>query len=393
MNIPDRKMETLVIHGVTKAVETSPGGPVISPEVRSTVFRHPEPGAQTRFQYTRNGNPNRHELETVLSSLECGEECAVFASGMAASAAVFASVEPTSSIVIPKDVYHGTRAYLTEEARRFNIAVHAVDFSAGTPNRQRQIADELTDIASRSSSGSIGLIWVETPSNPMLHITDIAFMADQAHSYGAILCVDNTWPSPVNQQPLRHGADIVVHSATKYLGGHSDILAGAVVTNGKNKAFQRIRQTQSMAGAVPSAHDCWMLLRSIKTLSVRMRAHNENAGAVARFLSGHKMVKAVYYPGISEHPGHDTAERQMTDFGGMISFELDTDEGTAQKLVHGSRLVTAATSLGGVESTWEHRRSVEGPASKTPPTLIRLSVGVEHKDDIIADISRVLDQI
>jgi cystathionine gamma-synthase len=386
-------METLVIHGVTEAVDTSPGGPVISPEVRSTVFRHPEPGTQVQFQYTRNGNPNRHELETVLSALEYGEECAVFASGMAASAAVFASVAPDSSIVIPKDVYHGTRAYLVEDARRLNITVHAVDFSASTPNRQRQIADELTDIASRSSSASIGLIWVETPSNPMLDITDIAFMADQAHSYGAVLCVDNTWPSPINQQPLRHGADIVVHSATKYLGGHSDILAGAVVTSGKNKAFQRIRQTQNMAGAVPSAHDCWMLLRSIKTLSVRMRAHNENARDVARFLSSHKKVKAVYYPGLSEHPGHDTAARQMTGFGGMVSFELDTDERTAQALVHRSRLVTAATSLGAVESTWEHRRSVEGPISKTPPTLIRLSVGIEHKDDIIADIARVLEQI
>ncbi|MFW6234841.1 MAG: trans-sulfuration enzyme family protein, partial [Spirochaetota bacterium] len=345
MDSPEHNMETLVVHGRADANEPSSGGPVISPEIRSTVFRHPEPGTGAEFQYTRNGNPNRHELETVLTELERGEESAAFSSGMAATAAVFNSVEPGSSIVIPKDVYHGTRAYLIEEARRWNSTVHAVDFSAGAVHRGQEIADELADIASRSSSGTIGLIWVETPSNPMLHITDISFVAHEAHTHGAIVCVDNTWPSPVNQQPLRYGADLVVHSATKYLGGHSDILAGAVVTNGDNDAFKKIRQTQTMAGAVPSAHDCWMLLRSIKTLSVRMRAHNANAAAVARFLSAHDAVKAVYYPGLEEHPGHTTAARQMTGFGGMISFEVDTDEQTAREIVHRSRFITAATSL------------------------------------------------
>jgi cystathionine gamma-synthase len=215
-------------------------------------------------------------------------------------------------------------------------------------------------------------------------------LARLAHQNEALLAIDNTWPTPYNMQPLALGADLVIHSTTKYLGGHSDLLGGAVIANNDKGIFARIREIQQKQGAVPSPHDCWLMCRSIRSFPYRMRAHNENAAKVAEYLSNHAKVKTVYYPGLESHPGHDIAKREMNAFGGMISFLVDGNGKEALKVVAKSKVITRATSLGGVESTWEHRKSSEGEESQTPDNLIRLSVGLEHPDDIIEDLELAL---
>jgi len=234
------------------------------------------------------------------------------------------------------------------------------------------------------------LVWLETPSNPRLLITDVVKVSELAKAKGAVVAVDNTWPTPYNMQPLQLGADISVHSTTKYLGGHSDILGGAVITKTHSDFFEKIRLVQKVQGAVPSPRDCWLLSRSIRTFPYRMRAHNENARKVATFLNDHPKVETVYYPGLESHQGHEIAKKQMNDFGGMISFLIEGGSKEAITIVGKSELIKAATSLGGIESIWEHRRSSEGEDSPTPENLIRLSVGLEHPDDIIADLEHAL---
>lgn len=385
--MPDRpehsmRPETVAIHGSDRR-DPDAGSPVIAPEVRSTVFRHDYEHTGTDFEYTRMDNPNRQDLERVLAQLEMGHFCATFSSGMAASAAVFQALEPGNRVLIPQDLYHGTRSYLTQIAARWGIEIVTVNM------RSR------TDVE-RACAKGISLVWIETPSNPMLHITDIATVSATAalaacdNALDCTICVDNTWASPMNQQPLFSGADLVMHSATKYLGGHSDILAGAIIARERTPIFPKIRQIQQLGGAVPAPNDCWMLVRSIKTLPYRMRAHNENAMRVARFLQESTRVDTVHYPGLETHPGHETATEQMSGYGGMLSFEVSGGRAAALRVVAGSRLVQPATSLGGVESTWEHRRSVEGPTSNTPDSLIRMSVGLEHIDDLLEDIERAL---
>lgn len=374
----DLKPETVVLHGRRGGNKTA-GAPVVRPEIRSTIFGHPPDHKSAEFQYTRNENPNRGELETVLAALEGGTECAAFASGMAAISAVFQALKPGDHVLIPRDIYHGTRRFIFEVMKGWGVDAEEVDMGN---------ADGV-EAAIRKNTV---LLWVETPSNPMLHISDIAALAGLAKKAGVLLAVDNTWPSPLNQKPLELGADLVMHSSTKYLGGHSDILGGAVISRENSAFFERIRSIQMMAGAVPSPNDCWMLVRSIKTLAVRMRAHNENAMKIAQFLENHRSVKKVYYPGLASHPGHQTAGNQMKGFGGMLSFEIDGGPGEALKVVNSSRVITPATSLGGVESLWEHRLSVEGEGSQTPAGLIRFSVGIEHIDDLIDDLSRTLDR-
>ncbi len=236
------------------------------------------------------------------------------------------------------------------------------------------------------------MIWVETPSNPLLQITDVAKMCTLAKKHGAIVAVDNTWPTPFNMQPFGLGADVVIHSTTKYLGGHSDILGGAVIVKQNEELFQKIRKIQITQGAVPSSFDSWLLARSIRSFPLRMRVHNENAGKMAAFLNEHPKVREVFYPGLESHPGHEIAKAQMSGFGGMISFLIEGDEADALKIVHGTKIVTAATSLGGIESIWEHRRSTEGERSVAPKDLIRFSVGLEHIDDLIADVEQALDK-
>lgn len=353
-------------------------GAIAPPLYTSTIFEHPEGGFDPeRFSYTRHDNPNRSQLEKLVATLENGAVAAAFSSGVAASNAIFQALKPGDHIVAPSDVYHGTRKLLNEFLADWGLSTTYVDMT-----QPDLVQKAITDITK--------LIWVETPSNPLLEVTDIQAICEIAHKSGCKVCVDNTWLTPVLQRPLDLGADLVIHSTTKYLSGHSDILGGMVISKIDDKLFQRIRFIQRMAGAVPSPFDCWLLHRSIRTLPYRMRGHCENAGKIARFLESHPRIERVCYPGLESNKGYYVAREQMSDFGGMLSFFIDGDANTALKIVASSKLIRRATSLGGVESTWEHRQSSEGAGSPTAPNLIRLSVGLEHPDDLMADLSQSL---
>ena len=297
---------------------------------------------------------------------------------MAAITAILQALAPGDHVILPDDLYHGTRRAVREIFGPWGLHFAFVD---------------MTDLAQVRAAvqPTTRLLWVETPSNPLLKITDIAAVAKIAHAVGALCAVDNTWPSPAGQRPFDFGADLVMHATTKYLGGHSDLLGGAVVTRDESAFFQRVRQIQLLGGAVPSPFDCWLLLRSIRTLPYRMRAHSENAGKVAAFLDNHPRVEAVHYPGLAGHPGHDVAARQMKLYGGMLSIQVKGDAAAAMKVAAQVKLFTRATSLGGVESLIEHRASIEGPHGTTPPNLLRLSIGLEHADDLIADLGQALE--
>lgn len=370
------RLETRAIHaGMETANESKAIVPPISP---STVFEIDPAGRNEEdLHYTRLANPNRLQLEHLLTDLEEGEACAAFSSGVAAATAVFQALNPGDHMLIPEDVYAGNRKLIKNLMARWGLEA---DFIAMTD----------IDVVEESLLPTTRLIWIETPSNPMMSITDIEGVCELAHSRDILTCVDNTWPSPVNQQPLKLGADLVMHSTTKYLGGHSDILGGAVIGKNNGRIFKRIREIQKLTGGVPSPHDCWLLCRSIRTLPYRMRGHNEHAEHLARFLQNHPRVEKVYHPGLATHAGHEIAKKQMAGFGGMISFLIDGSKEEAVKIVNRSELIKRATSLGGVESTWEHRRSSEGEGSITPENLIRISVGLEHPDDLMEDLEQAL---
>lgn len=370
------RIETKAIHGALDIQRNTPD--VVPPIHKSTVFEHRREGPkEDDLKYTRAGNPNRLRLEHLLARLEEGANCAAFASGVAAATAVFQSLRPGDHVLMPKDVYAGNRKLAKDVMVPWGLNV---DFIPMTD--LNTIEEGFTEATK--------LIWIETPSNPMLNITDIKAVCELAHERGAAVCVDNTWPSPVNMQPLALGADLSLHSTTKYLGGHSDILGGAVISKKSDGFMEHIRDLQITMGAVPSPEDCWMLSRSIRTLPYRVRAHNTNAGRLAEFLQNHPKTDNVFYPGLPTHPGHDIAKKQMSGFGGMISFLVAGDGEEAISVVGKSELIGRATSLGGVETTWEHRRSSEGPDSKTPENLIRISVGLEHPEDLLEDLERAL---
>lgn len=360
----------LDLHNDSKAIV-----PPISP---STIFEIDAEGRnEDDLHYTRLGNPNRLQLEYLLNELEEGEACAAFASGVAAATGIFQALNPGDHILVPEDVYAGNRKLINKVMKRWGLEA---DFVGMTD----------LDTVEEAIRSNTRLIWVETPSNPMMRITDIEAVCELAHSKDILVCVDNTWPTPVNQQALNLGADLVLHSTTKYLGGHSDILGGAVIARRDGRIFQRIREIQKMTGGVPSPHDCWMLCRSIRSLPYRMRGHNEHAEHMARFLQNHEKVEKVFYPGLGTHTGHEIAKKQMTGFGGMISFLVTGGKEEALSIVAKSKLIRRATSLGGIETTWEHRRSSEGEGSRTPENLIRISVGLEHIDDLLEDLEKSL---
>ncbi len=376
MKSHQQNIETIAIHG--SLAHQSGSKSVVPPIEVSTNFEHSEKGHQEEdFLYTRHSNPNRLQLESVLKQLEGGEECAAFSSGMAAISAVIQSVEKGSHILAPDDVYHGTRKVLQNFGSEWGLEFSFIDMS------------DLDEIESATKSNT-SLIFVETPSNPLMKITDVEKVCAYAKTIHAKVCVDNTWPTPLNMNPISFGADLVMHSTTKYLAGHSDILGGAIISAAGDDFFQRVRMIQQSQGAVPSPRDCWLLCRSIRSFPYRMRAHNENAMKIAEFLKEHPKIKEVYYPGLESHPGHEIARIQMQGFGGMISMFYDGDEKESLKAVASTKLITRATSLGGIESTWEHRRSSEGENSKSPENLIRLSVGLEHVDDLIEDLDQAL---
>jgi cystathionine gamma-synthase len=370
------RFETLAVHA-GHAPDAATGA--VSPPIHlSTTFQRAADGSfPSGFVYIREGNPNRRMLEDCLTALEGGASAAAFASGMAATHAILQALSPGDRVLLPDDAYYGTPKLLREVFARWGLVHEAVD---------------LTDLAAvrRALDVPTRLVWIETPSNPLLRITDISAVAELAHRSGAVVACDNTWPSPALTRPLALGADLVMHSTTKYLGGHSDVQGGVVVAKVDDEFFARIRLAQALAGGVPSPFDCWLVLRGSRSLACRIRAHCDHASTVARFLAGHRGVTAVHYPGLPSHPGHEVARRQMSDFGGMLSFEVSGGRAAALAVAGRLALVTRATSLGGSESLIEHRASVEGPHTRAPEGLLRMSVGLEHPDDIIADLDQAL---
>ncbi|MFU8811873.1 MAG: trans-sulfuration enzyme family protein [Balneolaceae bacterium] len=372
------KFETRAIHaGLSIGNPSSAIVPPISP---STIFEIDKQGRMDEdYHYTRLANPNREQWEHLLASLENGAVAAAFSSGVAAASAIFQALDPGDHIIIPEDVYAGNRKLVQDVMNRWGLESSFINMT--NPD----------DVAAAIRNNT-RLIWIETPSNPLMRLVDIEATAALAAGKPIRVVVDNTWPTPVNQLPLELGADLVLHSTSKYFGGHSDILGGAVIAKESDGFFERIRGIQKMGGAVPTPQDCWMLARSTRTLAYRMRGHNENAQAVAEFLANHTRVNDVFYPGLPSHKGYDIARSQMRGYGGMVCFLLDGSRREAIEVVGGSSLIIRATSLGGVESTWEHRESSEGEGSVSLYNLIRLSVGLEHIDDLLADLEQALSK-
>jgi cystathionine gamma-synthase len=369
------KIETLAVHaGHTVDPAT---GAVSSPIHLSTTFERDAEGTYSRgFMYTRNNNPNRQALEQGISALEGGAAAAAFASGTGASMSIFQALVPGDHVLAHVDAYYGTSRLLREMFLRWGLDVSFVDMS------------DLRAVE-KALRSKTKLAWMETPSNPLLKIVDLAAVAQIVHGAGATSVCDNTW-APTLQRPFDLGADLVLHSTTKYFGGHCDVLGGIVVTNVENDFFQRIRSIQYEGGAVPSPFDCWLILRGMRTLPWRMRAHSENAMKVADFLSRHPKVARVHYPGLKSHPGHEIAAKQMSMFGGMLSLEVKDGRDVAISVAAKTKIFTRATSLGGVESLIEHRASIEGAGTTSPEGLLRLSIGLENADDLIEDLDQAL---
>jgi cystathionine gamma-synthase len=370
------KIETLAVHAGHSADAAT--GAVTPPIYLSTTFQREADGSYPQgYVYSRSENPNREALERCLCALEGGAAAAAFSSGSAATMSVFQALSPGDHVIAPNDAYYGTAQLLREIFIRWGLEVSFVD---------------MTDLDAVRQAGrpNTRLIWVESPSNPLLRVSDIAEIAGIAHRAGARCACDSTWATPVLQHPLELGADLVMHATTKYLGGHSDVLGGVLVSRSEDELFRRIRKIQGTGGSVPSPFECWLVLRGIRTLPYRMRAHSENAMRVARFLHRHPKVEAVLYPGLHDHPGHEIAARQMDLFGGMLSVQVSGGQQTAMAVASRVRIFTRATSLGGTESLLEHRASIEGPGTHTPQNLLRLSIGLEHPDDLIEDLAQAL---
>jgi len=369
------KIETIAIHAGNKSDEAT--GAIIQPIITSTTFERSADGSYASgYIYSRSSNPNRTQLENVLAKLEGGTDAAAFSSGNAAGMAVFQSLKPGTHIILTDDMYHGLR----NQVKNLFAGILEFDF----------IDVDNGEALQQHIKPNTGLIWIETPSNPLLKVTDIKKVIAITKQHNIKMVCDNTFATPVFQQPLALGADIVMHSATKYLGGHSDLMGGALITAVKDDWWEKIRQVQQMGGAIPSPMDCYYLVRSIKTLPYRMQGHAKNAQLLAEYLQKHPNVERVLYPGLPEHPNHKVAKQQMSGFGGMLSVCFNSGEQEARKVINRLKLFTQATSLGGVESLIEHRASVEGPDTKTPFNLLRISVGLEHIDDLIADMEQAI---
>ena len=367
--------ETRAIHVGQEPDPTT--GAVITPLYLTSTFAQEEVGVHKGYDYSRTGNPTRTALETCLASLEEAAHGHAFSSGIGATSTIMHLLSPGDRTVTVNDVYGGTYRMFSQV-----YEPKGYEFAFVSPDELAAAIDERTR-----------LVWIETPTNPLLNIVDIRAVADAAHVAGALLVVDNTFATPYLQQPLTLGADIVVHSTTKYIGGHSDVVGGFAATNDPTIS-ERLRFLQKSLGAVPGAFDAWLVLRGVKTLAVRMQRHCENARAIAAFLAEEPRVEQVLYPGLESHPGHELAAAQMRDFGGMISFLVESEQ-EAVELVARTKVWTLAESLGGVESLIEHparmthASTAEGPFA-APRNLVRLSVGIESADDLIADLAAAL---
>lgn len=363
-------------------------GAIMTPIFQTSTYVQEAPGVNKGFEYARSQNPTRQALEEALAVIEGGRFGLAFGSGVAATDAVIKLLKPGDEVIAGSDMYGGTYRLFSKIYQKFGIVFHYVNMG------------EVNNIENLINSNT-KLIWAETPTNPLMNIADIRAIADLAKKHKVLLCVDNTFASPALQNPLSLGADIVMHSSTKYLGGHSDVIQGALIVN--NQALRdELYFIQKSCGAVPGPMDCFLVLRGIKTLGLRMERHSQNGAKIAHFLKGHPAVKKVYWPGFEEHPGHHIAKKQMKDFGGMISFELKQDSLEAAKTVLSSTsLFALAESLGGVESLINHPASMthasipreERIKNGLSDTLIRLSVGIEDADDLIADLEQAIAKV
>lgn len=370
------RFETLAIHAGGESDRDT--GAVVPPIHLATTFRH-GPAAEriAGYEYQREGNPTNDRLRAAIAAMEGGETALTCASGMAAISAVLESLPQGARLLIPDDCYTGLRVLAAEFLPARGIAVQRVD-----------MADP--DAVAAACAGGVDLVWAETPSNPLLKLSDIAALAAIARSHGALLACDNTFASPALQQPLALGADLVMHSTTKYFGGHSDVLGGALVFKRADSMFERVAHRLHITGATLSPFSAWLTLRGCRSLPARMALHCSNARRVADFLSAQPQVARVNYPGLASHPGHAIAARQMRDFGGMLSVQLRGGRDAALAMAGKLALFTNATSLGGCESLVEHRASTEGENPSSPQDLLRMSVGLEHIDDLIADLEQAL---
>jgi cystathionine gamma-synthase len=372
----DMRIETLAVHA---GGESDAATGAVSPPIHlATTFRHGPAGERIAdYEYQREGNPTNDRLCAAIAALEGGAAALTFASGMAAISALLESLAAGSRIAIPDDCYTGLRVLAAEFLPQRGIEVSTLD-----------MAD--IDAVQAACADGIDMLWAETPSNPRMKVCDIAALAKIAHSNDALLVCDNTFASPVLQQPLALGADVVMHSTTKYFGGHSDVLGGALVFARAGELHGRVAHRLHITGATLAPFSAWLTLRGCRSLPARMAMHCANARAIAEFLSAHSAVEQVNYPGLPSHAGYAVARRQMRDFGGMLSIELHGGKAAALRVAGQLRLFTVATSLGGCESLVEHRASVEGVRPVSPDNLLRLSVGLEHVDDLIADLQAAL---
>jgi cystathionine gamma-synthase len=375
------KIETIAVHAGRHNDPAT--GAVAQPIYLSTTFERETDGSYPRgYEYSRESNPNRQALEKCLTALEGGQESLAFASGLAVITACIHGMEPGDHVLASSDVYYGMRMVAGKVFDKWPVETTYVDMR------------DLDAVRAAIRPGSTRLIWLETPSNPLLQVLDLAAIAEIAHEAKAICVCDNTFATPILQRPLEHGFDMVMHSTTKYINGHSDVIGGALVTKHGNYLFERARIFQQTGGAVPSPFDCWLTLRGIDTLPYRVRGQSANALALAQYLESHPAVEAVHYPGLTSNPRHELAARQMQGgFGGMLSVQVKGGKPEAMGVVARMQLFIRATSLGGTHSQIEHRASVEGKNTKTPQNLLRVSVGLEHVDDLIADFEQALGPV
>jgi cystathionine gamma-synthase len=382
VNPQELGFETLAIHAGQEPDPVT--GAVVTPIYQTSTYKQDGiGGTRGGYEYSRTANPTRTALETCLAALENGAQAFAFASGMAAEDCLVRTLcRPGDRVLIPRDAYGGTFRLFDKIMTAWGVQYEPVPQT------------DLAAVAKVAAAQRPRLIWAETPTNPLLSVIDIRALAALAHDYGALLVVDNTFASPYLQQPLNLGADIVIHSTTKYIGGHSDVVGGALVI--KDPAYAAdLAFLQNATGAVPGPFDAWLTLRGVKTLAARMDRHCANAARVAQALREHPAVASVLYPGLPGHPGHDIAKSQMRDYGGMVSFRLAAGEEKAVEVCARTTLFTLGESLGGVESLIEHparmtHASTAGSPLEVPPDLVRLSVGIEDPDDLLADLSKAL---
>jgi len=368
--------ETKAIHAGMRIDEET--GAIAPPLHLSTTFERSDIGEASRgFSYVRDGNPTQERLEEALAAIDDAAAALAFGSGMAAGAALLQSLPHGSHVLLPDDCYYGYRALAEEYFERWGLTF---DF----------LAMEDLDAVRAAMRDETRVLWAETPSNPLLKIVDVAALASIAHERGAALVVDGTFATPALQRPIDLGADVVLHSTTKYLGGHTDVQGGSLAFRTPDALYEQTLHARKIIGAVASPFNSWLVLRGTRTLAARMRVHSENAMDVARALASHPRVEAVYYPGLESHPRHDVARRQMSAYGGMLSFLVRGSRTDALAVAAKTRLFVRATSLGGVESLIEHRNSSEGPGSRTAENLLRVSVGLEHPADLVDDLLHAL---